>query len=251
MPELRLNNHAKTPLYYQVREELTRRIREGEFRVGDMLPTEEALAKAYAVSRITVKRALLDLVNEGLITRRQGKGTFVATPKLEEDISQAVAVARPVLMHGEKGEHKLLSAQVVLADPDVAHFLEIEPASRVVRVERLKLVDDEPLGYERSYVPEQVCPDLQEKIQVAETKLMYDILESEYSIPLVRARMFIEPTILNLREARLLRSTEGMPAMLWQRTTYSEKDKPIEFYKAVMRGDRFKYYLEFPSRVSG
>jgi GntR family transcriptional regulator len=241
------SNDSKSPLYEWVKNDLLARIGSGDLKTGDMLPSEEDLCRAYGVSRITVKRALVELVNEGLITRRQGKGTFVAAPNLEEDISLAVAVARPVIMHGDKSWHKVLSAEVVLPLPDVSSFLQIEPTDHVIQIERLKMVDDKPLGYERTYVPEGMCPGLNTKIQNG-SKLIYELLAQDYGISLVRAKMFIEPTVFGYSEAKLLDGREGMPAMLWQRTTYTTGDRPVEYFRAVVRGDRFKYYLEFPGK---
>ncbi|HHW17861.1 MAG TPA: GntR family transcriptional regulator [Firmicutes bacterium] len=240
---------SKNPLYCQVKEDILRKIRSGELKPGDLLPSEDELTRIYNVSRITVKRALQELAMEGELTRRQGKGTFVTVPKLEEDISKAVALAHPVLMHGEKSWHKVLSVDMVLPEPEVARFLQIGPTARAVRIERLKLVDNEPVGYERSYIPDEICPGLQEKLKNSSANLIYEILQSDYSLVLTRVRMFIEPTILNPTEAKLLQSRVGMPAMLWQRITYSTGDRPVEFLREVVRGDRFKYYLEYPTKL--
>jgi GntR family transcriptional regulator len=238
----------KSPLYHKIQNHILGRIESGEFEVGDMLPPEPELAEYYGVSRITVKRALLELSNEGIIVRKQGKGTFVAAPKLEEDISKVVALAQPVLMHPGRSWHKVLSVKTEKADSEVAKALDIEAGTPVVRIERLKIVDEQPYIYELSYVSEDLCPDLERKFLDWKTKLIYEILQSEYSLQLSRTKMTIEPTILNLLEARLLDSHEGAPAMLWRRVTFTNEGKPAEFYKAVVRGDRFKYYLEFPPK---
>ena len=240
-------NGDRTPLYYQVRNRVLSRISSGEFQPGDMLPTEEELSVAYGVSTITVKRAMTDLANEGVVIRKQGKGTFVRTPVLEEDLSLAVALAKPVLMHADSGYHKVLSIAEVESGPEVSKALGITPPSKVTRIERLKIVGDEPLGYERSFVPVDICPGLGAKMSGDGATLVFEVLEAEYSIHLTRARLSIEPTILRRKEAELLGTSKGSPAMLWTRITCSRSDRPVEFYKAVVRGDRFKYYLEFPS----
>lgn len=243
-----LDEDDKSPLYHKIKNHILGRIESGEFGIGDMLPPESELSTYYGVSRITVKRALLELANEGIIVRRQGKGTFVASPKLEEDISRVVALAQPVLMHAGRSWHKVLSVKTEKPDSEVAKALDIGVTTQVVKIERLKIVDEQPYIYELSYISEDLCPDLERKFLDWKTKLIYEILQSEYSLQLSRTRMTIEPTILNLLEARLLDSREGAPAMLWRRVTFTNQDKPAEFYKAVVRGDRFKYYLEFPPK---
>jgi GntR family transcriptional regulator len=240
----------KEPLYFQVKRDLMRRVQIGEYRVGDTLPSEEVLAREYGVSRITVKRAVLDLVSEGVLYRRQGKGTFVAAPKIEEDLSLAVAVVQPILMHSDKASHKLISAEVVLPDPEIARHLDIDVSSPVIQVRRTKLTADEPIQLEHSYIPESLCPGLNTKMNSRSSALMYEILEHEYGFALMRAKLFIEPTVLDSQAAKLLKVRQGMPAMLWTRITYTTGDRPIEFYKSVVRGDRFKYYIEFPSNTN-
>lgn len=239
----------RSPLYYQIRNDVLSRIEQGEFLPGDMLPSEDELSAYYGVSNITVKRAMLDLASEGVVVRKQGKGTFVKAPVIEEDLSLAGALAKPMLMHADTGFHRLLSAGEIGADAEVSKALLVEKGSRVTKIERLKVVGDEPLGYERSFVPVGLCPGLGEKMQHDALTLVYDVLKSDYGLHLTRARLLIEPTILRAGEARLLGTTRGRPAMLWTRTTYATGDRPVEFYKAVVRGDRFKYYLEFPSKA--
>lgn len=241
---------SKEPLYYRVKRSLTERIRSGEFRLGDMLPSEDSLAEQYGVSRITVKRAVLDLAREGVVYRKQGKGTFVATPKIEEDIGHAVALLKPVPMHGGKRTHRLLSAAIISPEPGIAECLNIHEDERVVEVIRVKYADEQPIQLEQSYVPESVCPGLVEKIKASPATLMYEMLKEEYGIALMRAKLFIEPTVLTTRQARLLHAKMGLPAMLWQRITYTTGERPVELYKALVRGDRFKYYLEYPGGSS-
>lgn len=238
----------KSPLYHKIKNHILDRIESGEFKIGDMLPPEPELTEYYGVSKITVKRALLELSNDGIIVRKQGKGTFVAGPKLEEDISKVVALAQPVLMHAGMSRHEVLSVKTGKADTEVTRALEVGPNTPVVRIERLKIVDEEPYIYELSFISDELCPGLESKFLDWETKLIYEILQCEYSLQLSRTRMTIEPTILNIQEANLLDSHEGAPAMLWRRTTFTNEDEPAEFYRAVVRGDRFKYYLEFPPK---
>ncbi len=238
----------KSPLYHKIKNHILERIKTGEFEVGDMLPPERELADHYGVSRITVKRALLELANQGIIVRRQGKGTFVSSPKLEEDISKVVTLAQPVLMHAGRSWHKVLSVKTQKPNAEVAKTLEIDASTPVVEIERLKVVDDQPYIHELSYISEELCPGLEAKFLDWEAKLIYEVLQSEYSLQLVRTKMTIEPTIINLLEAQLLDTHEGAAAMLWRRVTYTVDDKPAEFYKAVVRGDKFKYYLEFPPK---
>lgn len=242
----KIDRGDKSPLYHRVKNSILERINGGEFETGDMLPTEQEFSDYYGVSRITVKRALLELANEGVVTRRQGKGTFVAVPKLEEDIFRVVSMTDPLVMHEGKSWHHVLSVETVLPDLEVSKWLAITDNSPVLKIERLKVVSEEPLIYERSYIPLTACPGLDTRVIDWRTKLIYQVLQSEYNMQLLRARMFIEPTLMNFLEARFLSSPEGTPAMLWRRVTYTTQETPVEYYKAVVRGDRFKYYIEVP-----
>jgi GntR family transcriptional regulator len=231
------------PLYYQVRTRILERIEAGEFARGDMLPSDEDLSTTYGVSMITTKRAMAELAKEGIVVRRQGKGTFVRAPLLE-DLSAALALAKPTMTHAGASHHKLLSVRETKAGPEIANMLKIAPDSKVTSIERLKIIGNEPSAYESSLIPSEICPGLAGRM--TGNSLAHEVLQSQYQVRLVRARLTIEPTILKAREARLLETDSGAPAMLLTRITYTVGDRPVEIYREVVRGDRLKYTLEFP-----
>ncbi|MEA4884479.1 MAG: GntR family transcriptional regulator [Clostridia bacterium] len=231
-----------TPLYHQLKMALRGRIERGDWLPGHRIPTERELCEEHGVSRLTVRRAIAELATEGLLVGRQGKGVFVAQSKLEQTLSAFYSFTSYMKEKGLSPTSDILGVCEMPSPPAVAQRLGIPSGEAVARITRLRRADSEPIIYESSYLPCTVFPGLAGD-GLAESPL-YEILRNRYACVPVRATEWFEPTLLSNEEASLLGVDAGAPAMLLERVTYTYGDRPIEFCKGVVRGDRCRYCVE-------
>jgi len=239
-----MQNPTQRALYLQIIDALTARIEAGELSPGDKVPSERDLSKQLQVSRMTVRHALNAMYVRGLLTRQQGRGTFIAEPKLEEPANSFLSFTEMMLRQGITPAARLLHLQLMPATRSLTEVLNIGLGQSVYYVNRLRLANQEPLVIEHSYFPAALFPDLDK--QDLESHSIYRILETIYGIHLAHASQSYEPTVANEEESTLLRIPVGAPLMLIRRTAFDELDRPVEYAKDLFRGDRSR----FVSRVS-
>jgi GntR family transcriptional regulator len=232
----------RTPLSRSLAAALEREILSGHWRAGERLPTEREMAARASVSRQTLRDALDELERAGLIIRRQGSGTYVAARRLEQSLLGHFSIVDAIRSSGGEITTELLSQTTVPALPAVAATLSVDPEAPVLELERLRLVDGAPLMLERTWLPVERIPGIEE-ISLADASL-YAVLREQYEIALVRATESFEPVLLRAREAEALAEQVGQPALMLFRTTYDEDDRAIEAARAVLRGDRCRTLVE-------
>lgn len=248
---MEIDRSALLPLYFQLKEALREQIKEGlqsgELSPGDYFTSEKELCKKYDVSNITVKRALNELVNEGLLVRQQGRGTFVARPKIEQGLQSFYSITTSLQEKGIRPSSKVLEVGVTPATKGVARHLDLEgEGQEVVKLVRLRLADEEPFALETSYLPSKLFPDLANyNLSVIP---LYDLLSQKYGVEPIKAQEFFEPTLVDQYEAMVLGVKQGSPALLLERITYTLNDRPIELCKGVIRGDRCRLSVELLKR---
>jgi len=237
-----IGDEVPVPLYYRIREDLRELINSGQVKPGDRLSSERELCKQYGVSSITVKRAVLDLVRDGLLYRVPGKGTFVSQAKMERDLSRLTSFTEEMLHHGLKPNSRVLEARVLPASGSVAKNLDLSPGEKVIALERVRFANSEPLMLEKTFLPHRLFPDLLSEDLT--TQSLYHFITAKYGVSLARARETLEPVIINDKEAHNLAVETGSPGLLLELIAYDETGQPVEFTKAIVRGDRCKYYIE-------
>ena len=237
-----LNRQSKMPLHEQLYEILRSSITRGEWQVGEMLPPEPDLIERYAVSRITVRQALNRLVNEGLIYRQQGRGTFVAEPTLEQGLSRITSFTEDMRQRGLEPGTNVLFAGLLPAPDDVAKMLQIAPGEELARIERLRLANNKPMSIEESYLVHRFCPRVLD-FDYAQTPLR-EILEGQYGVRLVRARQVIRSVVATTEQAELLHIPPPAALLFLERVSFSQHNLPVEFLRIYYRGDRYTLYSE-------
>lgn len=237
-----VNRHSNLPLHQQLYEILRHKILHGEWEVGDMIPAEPELMQQYELSRITVRRGLNRLANEGLIYRQQGRGSFVAERTLEQGLTRIVSFTEDMKQRGMIPRTEVLFSDLVPAPEDVAERLELEAGSEMARLERLRLANDEPLSIEESYLVHGYCPGVLEDNYAVNP--LREVLEGRYGIRIVRAKQIIRAVRASTRQARLLTVPAGSPLLFIERVSYSQQDLPVEFLRIYYRGDRYSLYNE-------
>jgi GntR family transcriptional regulator len=232
----------KIPLYQQLYEILHQKILTHELEPGDMLSPESELTRSYGVSRITVRTVLDMLVKEGLIYRRQGKGTFVAHPKLEHGLSRIVNFTEDMLQRGFKPSSHVIFSGLIQANQYIAARLRVDVGEELTRLDRLRLADNEPMCVEKSHFIHRYCPGiLNHDYEITSLRM---IKERDYGIKWLRATQVIRAINALQDIAKLLSVKRDAPLLYIERTSFSQQDIPIEFLQAYYRADRYSLHNE-------
>lgn len=235
------------PLYVQLREALRRDIRERELRPGDRLPTEAQLEARYAVSRATIRQAVGELEREGVLRRVQGKGTFVATPKIQH-VPVLTSFSELLRSQGHEPSHELLESSVVPAPAEVADGLAIDEGEPCRYLWRLFSADGEPVGVSQTWLPLAVLGDDADRrieLGAAHDRSLYELLEEGSQAPVLhRATETINPCSAGPAEAELLGCSTNTPLLLICRSTTTQDDRPLEFTRLVFVPGRYEYRVE-------
>jgi len=238
-----INFESRIPYYLQLMEILKEKVQKKEWTPGDQIPGEQDLCAFYQVSRTVVRQALRELELDGVISRRKGKGTFISPPKISEGlVHKLTGFYQDMVERGHKPVTKVLHQNVNPAAEKVAHFLNIAPGSKVIEIERLRFIDNEPIHLVTSYIPYEVCPSLA-SVDLTNRSL-YEYLEKEGNIFIAKGRRYIEAVLANDNEAELLCIERGAPLLMLDSISFSEQDQPVEYYHALHRGDRSRFEVE-------
>ena len=238
----RINPDSPVPIYYQLKEIIVEGINSGQWRLGEMIPSENQLCREYNVSRNTAQRALDELVKDGILIRRQGVGTFVTEPKIEQAISHFYSFSDAVAARNMKHTADVLEQEVMLASPKQAKALKLQEGEYVTALTRLRMVDGDPFVLETSYIPLRLAPGL-EKIDFTERSL-YKTLANKYSVYVTKAEEIFEPVLVGNSDSKLLNVEEGSPAILIERVAYSSTDEPVEHCFSIIPGSKCRFYSE-------
>ena len=226
---------AREPLYYQVKRQIADLVR--TLPPGSAVPTERALAQQYRTSRTTVRQALAELVVEGRLDRQQGRGTFVARPKVAQPL-QLSSYTHDVLARGQEPASVLLALTTERADDTLAVALGVRRGGRVVALERLRLADGEPMAIERTYLSAARFPALREHMLRGGS--LYEALRTEYGVRPVEAEQTVETALATPAEAALLGVDTGLPVLLLTQRSLDADGVPVVYVRSVYRGDRFR-----------
>ena len=227
---------VRLPKYYAVKRELLALT--GSMAAGAPVPGERELAQRYGTSRTTIRQALAELVIEGRLLRIQGKGTFVAQPKVAQ-LLELAGYTEEMRLHGLSPQTRTLETQYQPADEELALLLGIRPGGRVLRIHRLRLADGQPMAIATSYLPARRFPGLRRK--VARASSLYEILAAAYGVELAQAEETIETVLASPADARLLGVDAGLPLLLLSRRAFDAAGTPVEWSQSWYRGDRYKF----------
>jgi GntR family transcriptional regulator len=234
-----LDRQSPVPLYRQLRDTLRQWIESGVYKPGDILPPEPTLEAQFDVSRITVRQAIVDLVQEGLLVRERGRGTFVREPKITQNLNQLTSWAETIMSMGMTA--RTVECRLEEAGPPVwvARRLGTGLDQRVLVVKRVRYANDEPMCIMINYIVSRYVPGLLDDGLTSES--LYEIMENKYNIVLSRAEETVEAVLADEQQAKTLKTYEGAPLLSVTRVTYDQNDFPFEVVKAVSRGDRYQY----------
>ena len=237
-----IDRNSKLPLYHQLYEILRGGILSGECRPGDMIPPESELIEQHQVSRTTVRQVLDMLVSEGLIERKQGRGTFVAQPSVEQGLVRIVNFTEDMRMRGCEPSSKVLFSGLIPAPQDVADMLRVEPGEEMARLERLRLADGIPMGVEESNLLHRYCPGVLNGDY--ESHSLRETLEKDHGIRLIRAKQTIRAILAPPEMADTLGIKPRSALLFVVRISFSQENVPVEFLRIYYRADRYVLYNE-------
>jgi len=242
---MRLQREAPDPLYLQLKESLVEEINSGRYRPHRRLPSERELAERFKVSRMTARQALLGLAHDGLVYTRAGKGTFVAEPKIEQQLRSLTGFTQDVSDRGGKPSSRVLEASVVAATPEVASMLGLAPGAEVVLLSRVRLSDGTPLAIETAHLPLALVPALLQHDFTVES--LYKVLEDEYGLALTQAEQTIEAALADPQEIELLEMIPPAAVLRIRRLSRTAGDVAVEYVRSAYRGDRYKFHSTLQS----
>jgi GntR family transcriptional regulator, N-acetylglucosamine utilization regulator len=237
---LHIDPASPLPFYYQIREQLRGQIASGQLKPGDILPGETQICQETGISRMTVRQALTQLANEGLVIRQRGRGTFVAAPKTVLPGVQGMGMSYTEIMGqaGMSAGARILSQEMLPATDDVADRLKIRPGELVVCIIRMRSASGEIMSLETSYYPHARFPGLAEA-DLANASV-YRFLEEHYGLIPAYATDTLEISVAGRYEAEKLKIHEGGPIALVTTVACLADDTPVAFTQTVHRGDRFR-----------
>jgi len=245
MPALERSNPV--PLYYQLKEVLRHQIKSGQLMPNTAIPSEPELVASYQVSRATVRQALTELVNEGLLYRMHGKGTFVREPRLEQHVNELSSLTDELLRRGKRPGGLLLLSELARGSETVRKCLKLAEDEQVIRLERLRTADGQPIAYEVDYMPYLRSSGLYQRVREVADGSLYHLLTSEGMLP-DTVEQSITADHAQAREADLLRIPGGEAVVRVRSITFSSVGIPIAYSEMLFPLDRFD--LRYTLRVA-
>ena len=234
---------SRIPLYYQLENVLREKITSGSFNGGERLPTEIELIEQYGVSRITVRQALSALAEDGLIERKQGRGTYVAERKSKKrkftGTIHLTGSLDELIEMGMDTPVKVLEMNRVDADLHEAELLQIKVGTPIYRLKRLRLVENKPYSLIVNYLPE----DIGSRLTMAELSsgALLHTMETKLGYTLDNARQEIKAELADPYVAQLLDIRVGNALLSIERTVYTDKGMPVEYVHTLYRSDLYGY----------
>lgn len=233
-----LDHDSPLPLYFQIAEHLRRNMRSQRMRVGDLLTTDERIQQDFRVSRATARKAIDELVDEGLVERITGKGTFVAEPRLQVPLPAMLSFTEELERRGMRPHTRLVSARWGRAGKRAGHLLGVPDNARVLRLERIRYADRSPVLHTIDILPEQLGIGPSEDFSGS----LYKLIET-HGVCLSECQNIIQAAVADRRIAKLLGVREGFPMLALRRTSYNHEGRPILYEEAACRGDLYSYAI--------
>ena len=232
-PDLR----SATPLYAQLAQRLAQSVRDGCFQPDEALPSERHLSVSLGLSRVTARKAIERLVQQGLIVRRRGSGNYIA-PRLEQPLGRLTSFSEELRQRGFEPSSRWLRRACTAAAPDEQLSLGLSPGARVARLERLRLADGTVMAYELSVLPEPVLPQ-----PALLAGSLYDHLSAIGKAP-ARALQHIRAMNADARQAELLGVPAGHALLFITRVGYLDSGAPVELTHSYCRSDYYGFVSE-------
>ena len=241
MPENNVNprkaSSEQIPAYQRIQRSILDEIGQGRLRPGDMVPSERELSRTFEVSLMTARHALEVLSRQGIVERRRGAGTFVAPPTIH--YNQLLSTHELLGGRGLEVRTKVVCAREVEPQPEIASRLKVPPDTRLLKLERLRLVGAAPLALETSFLPSEEFADLKS----LRSGSLFAALENEHGLEIAYADEEVDAATADPRVAQFLEIAEGAPVLHIRQVIYAKTGRPILYAFGYYRSDRHTLLL--------
>ncbi len=235
-----IDKGSPLPYYVQLKNILLEKIHEGEF-AGGKLSSEHELSRKYDITVTTVRKTLSELKNDGRIYKIKGLGTFINKPKIEIDISKYLSLGRTLKEKGIKETIEVKNKEVVdFNQIDLRDFKVENPSKKVILIERVRRIEDEPIVFERLYFNYNLCSSI---INNVANGIIYDYIINNLKIRFSHIEEYVEPVNLATKVSNLLKVKKGMAAFLITKISYTRANEWVEFTNSYIRGDKGRYHV--------
>lgn len=231
------NEFKKAPFYLQIREAIYNKIINGEYKAGEKLPSEDKLAENFGVSRMTVSKALAELVNKEYLTRVQGSGTFVSKMRKEGTQLDIMGFSGSMTKKGFKVHTQVFIKELEIPSKEIAQKLKIPFTQKVIHLKRLRSVNNEPIVLQDTYLSAQLCMSLMDVDFQIES--LYTSLDKVCQQQITGAKDIIEAIAADEETSSILNIKEGFPVLVSQRVAYVNNEVPIELTVSLYRSDQY------------
>lgn len=240
--------NSGVPLYYQIATILREKILSGELSPGDVIPGEETLSLEYEVSRITIRKALADLVTEGFIIRKRGQGTIVREELSYIKPTRFDGSIEALIEQAKSTKVKLLKFESIFPKEDLSKKLCLNKGDMVTKIYKVRYLNDKPFSIIQNYLPQSIGNKINSDDLSEEPLLL--ILEKKLGIIPNDAIQSVEATVADPEKAKLLDVRVGAPLLMVSRTVYDYEARPIEYILALYRADRYFYSVHLKRYLS-
>lgn len=233
------------PKYYCVKHDIIEKINNEEFLLGQAIPSERELMEIYKVSRITIRRAVEELVHEGYLYKSQGQGTFVKGEKYTQDLCLITSCTEQITKSGMTPRRLLIEQTLQPTDKKRQRLLELKEGDEVLKLARVYLADEEPVNYTITYIAAKYFRGVEQ--YDFKDRSLYEVLKQEYGLKITKAKRYVEAVLASDEVCEHLDMEENDPVLLFTCVTYglvNGKDVPIETFKCFYRSDKFKFHID-------
>ncbi len=236
-----LDRKSPVPIYYQIQKLIREMIDKNKIKQGAQLPTEEELCSIFNISRMTVRQVYNDLLRMELISREKGKGTFVSSNKVMFELSRLQSFTEDMKKRNLRVKNKILEKKKIKPHIELKRLLKLGPKDEILRIKRLRYVENIPMAIETSHVPLNLCPGLDEMVLLQGS--LFKTLEKKFSLAIDHSDQALEPIQASQEETSLLKISPGSPLIRMTGITYLKNNSPVEYIIGIYRGDRYKFKL--------
>lgn len=237
-----INKSSIIPIYYQMIQYIRNQVASHFWNEDDMIPSERELCEKHEISRITVRQAIESLVNEGILYRRRGIGTFVSRQKVDQVLAKPTNFTTDMLSMGMKPSSKTLKCGLLAATKEIAKILEINEGDNIIELCRLRLANDKPMAVEQAFIVQEAAESILNTPM--DNKSLYSVLKDKCGINIVSAKQTIQIAYSDQEFSHILNIKLDSPTFLLDRIDYLSDSRPIEYVKSYYRADRYKFTVE-------
>ncbi|GLI04781.1 GntR family transcriptional regulator [Paenibacillus tyrfis] len=236
----RLEQDNVVPMYIQLKQIIKDELASGKLKPGQKLPTEFELCEMYSISRRTVRSAINELIEEGLLTRKQGKGTFISSNKIERELGPILGFSEICKMNGLAASSEVIEQKRIEASSSLATAMGVPVHSEIVSIKRVMMADNVPVMMDFTYLPPQYMSLLDEDLT---NKSLYATLRDQFHVVLNRTRRSIQIVFADAFQSKHLKVKKGYPLLMIQGPVYSPDMKVIHYGDQYIVGDKIKFYI--------